>query len=56
MSGLDDKQLVIIKVDKGSCVVVWDRYDYLFEREKHLIDEKIYRSATFSKKLIEDLT
>ena len=52
----DDKQIVIKKADKGSCVVVWDRDDYLLEAERQLKDEKIYRSVTFNEKLIEDFT
>ena len=52
----DDKQIVIKKADKGSCVVVWDRDDYLLEAERQLKSEKIYRSVTFNEKLIEDLT
>ena len=30
----DDRSLVIKKADKGSCVVVWGRNDYLTEAEK----------------------
>ena len=44
----DDKQIVIKKADKGSCVVVWDRDDYLLEAERQLKDEKIYKSVTFN--------
>ena len=29
-----DRSIVIKKVDKVSCVVVWDRLDYLMEAEK----------------------
>ena len=52
----DDKQILTKKADKGSCVVVWDRDDYLLEAERQLKDEKIYRSITFNEKLIVDLT
>ena len=51
-----NKQIVIKKADKGSCVVVWDRDDYLLEAERQSKDEKIDRSVTFNEKLIEDLT
>ena len=34
----DDRSLVIKKADKGSCIVVWDRNDYLREAEKQLKD------------------
>ena len=30
----DDHNIVIKKADKGSCVVVWDRSDYVMEAEK----------------------
>ena len=30
----DDRSIVIKKADKGSCIVVWDRNDYLREAEK----------------------
>ena len=53
---VDDKQIIIKKADKGSCVVVWDRDSYLLENEKQLKDGEIYRSVTFNEKLIEDLT
>ena len=43
MRGLaDDKNIIIKKADKGSCVVVWDREDYLAEGYKQLEDEKNY--------------
>ena len=31
-----DRIIVIKKPDKGSCVVVWDRYEYLMEAKKNL--------------------
>ena len=37
----DDKQIAIMKGDKGSCVVVWDRDYYLLEAERQLKDENI---------------
>ena len=30
----NDRSIVIKKADKGSCVVVWDRNDYIAEAEK----------------------
>ena len=52
----DDKQIVIKKADKGFCVVIWDRDDYLPEAERLLKDENVYRNVNFKEKLIEDLT
>ena len=37
-----DRNIVIKKADKGSCVVVWDRNDYLLEAERQLSDTKIF--------------
>ena len=40
MRGLAEYRNIVIKTaDKGSCVVVWDRTDYLLEGEQHLIDK-----------------
>ena len=39
-SSADNKQVVIKKADKGSCVVVWDKDDYLLEAERQLRDRK----------------
>ena len=52
----DDKQIVIKKADKGSCVVIWDRDDYLAEAERQLKDENVYGNVNFNEKLIEELT
>ena len=32
----DDRSIVTKKADKGSCVVVWERNDYLLEAERQL--------------------
>ena len=53
---VDDRNLVIEKADKGSCVVVWDRNDYLMEAEKQLSDKNVYKDVNFNEKLIQDLT
>ena len=31
----DDRSIVIKKADKGSCIVVWDRNDYVGERQRN---------------------
>ena len=49
------KSIVIKKADKGSCIVVWDRYDYLLEAEKQLGDNSIYKDVSFNEKLLSDL-
>jgi len=38
----NDTSIIIKEADKGSCVVVWDRDDYLKEAGKQLGDEKVY--------------
>ena len=50
----DDRNLVIQKVEKGSCVVVWDRNNYLMEAEKQLRDKNVYKEANFNEKLIQE--
>ena len=37
----EDKGIIIKSADKGSCVVIWDRKDYLTEADRQLIDNKI---------------
>ena len=43
----NEMSIVIKKVDKDSCVVVWDRNDYIAEAEKQLSDENIYKDINF---------
>ena len=50
-----DRSIVIKKADKGSCVVVWDRLDYLMEAEKQLKDRKVYQEVRFSENILTDL-
>ena len=46
----DYRSLVIKKADKGSCIVVWNRNDYLTEAEKQLENPNVYRKLTFNEK------
>ena len=48
--------MVIKKADKGSCVVIWDRSDYIMEAEKQLNDKAVYQDVNFDKDLIPNLT
>ena len=43
----DDKSIVIIKAEKGSCVVVWDREDYVSEANQQLKDMNVYTKICF---------
>ena len=51
----DDRSIIIKKADKGSCVVVWDRNDYIAEAEKQLGDRNIYQDVNFSDRILRDL-
>ena len=51
----NDRSIVIKKADKGSCVVVWDRDDYIAEAEKQLSDENIYKDINFKNKILQEL-
>ena len=44
----DNRSIVIKKADKGSCIVVWDRGDYLLEAEKQLGDRSVYKDISFN--------
>ena len=41
----DDRSTIIKKADKGSCIVIWSRNDYLMETEKKLSDKKVYQEV-----------
>ena len=51
----DDPTIVIKKADKGSCVVMWDRTNYLLEAENEFNDTSIYKSIEFKEKVLADL-
>ena len=42
-------------MDKGSCVVVWEREDYIAEAEKQLSDKNAYRNVNSKSKILQDL-
>ena len=44
---MQDRSIVIKPADKVSCVIVWDRIDYLLEAKKHLIDSSSYKEVKF---------
>ena len=51
MRNLDEDRSIIIKpADKGSCVAVWDRKDYLAEGYKQLRDSSTYAEVKIYKK------
>ena len=50
----EDKSIVIKSVDKGSCVVIWDREDYLNEVDR-LHDDEIYSDVKYTKNVLSSL-
>ena len=43
----NDRSIIIKPADKGSCVVVWDREDYLREAELQLGDKSVYEELSW---------
>ena len=50
-----NRSIVIKRADEGSCVVVWDREDYIAEASKQLHLESVYKSVKFKGKTLQDL-
>ena len=42
---VDDRNIVIKKVDKGLCVIIWDRNDYITEEESQLKNKLVYKKV-----------
>ena len=53
---VNDRSAVVKKPDKGWCVVVWDREDYIAEAEKQIRDIIVYKDVNFKEKLSQDLS
>ena len=51
----DDRDMVIKKANKGSCVVVQDRNNYIAETEKKINNKTIYKNVVFKEKILQDL-
>ena len=51
----DDRNIVIKRADKVSCVVIWGRNDYLLEADKQLKDKKFYRDVEYNVNSLKDL-
>ena len=49
------RSIVTKKVNKGLCVVLQDREDYIAEAEKQLSDKSVYKDANFKSKILQDL-
>ena len=51
-----DRAIVIKKAEKGSCVVVWDRWDYIKEAGKQIGYSTVYGEINYHKKILSSLT
>ena len=51
----DDRSIVIKQANKGSCVVVWCRDDYIKEANKQLEDKTVYKDINFKVTILADL-
>ena len=51
----DDRSIVIKKADKGSCLVVWCRDDYIKEAKNQLRDNTVYKDVNFKEAILSDL-
>ena len=51
----DDRSIMIKGADKGSSVVVWNRYDYLQEASRQLRDTNIYEDVKFNENIFTGL-
>ena len=52
----DDRSIVIKKADKGSCVVVWDKNDYVLEAQKNFSDPSVYQDVSNSENILLKLS
>ena len=53
----EDRSIIIKPADKGSCLVIWNREDYLTEGYRRLSDHSTYTDIKkFNQKLMSDLT
>ena len=51
----DDHNIAIKKADKCSCVVIWDRNDYITEAESELKNELVYKKVSFKQDMLCEL-
>ena len=52
---VNDRSVVIKKSDKGLCVVVWDREDYIAETERQLGGVTVYKDVAFKENMLQGL-
>ena len=51
----DGRNIVIKKADKGSCLVMWNKNDYITEAESQLENEQVYKKVSFEQDMLCDL-
>ena len=51
----DDRSIVIKGADKGSSVVVWNRYDYFQKVSRQLKDGNLYEDVKFNENILTSL-
>ena len=51
----DDRSIVMKKADKGSCLVVWFRDDYIKKAENQLKGNTVYKDVNFKETILSDL-
>ena len=52
---INNRSVVIKKADKGPCVIVWHREDYIGEAEMQLGDVTVYENVDITEKILQDL-
>ena len=52
MSSADDRYVIIKKAEKGCCVALRSKNDYLLEAEKKMIEKKVYREVINSENIL----
>ena len=51
----DDRNIVIKTADKGSCLVIWDRNNFVKEAEIQLSNQNVYKSVEFKIEILTEL-
>ena len=52
MSSTDNRYVIIKKAEKGWCVVLGGRNDYLLKAEKKIIEKKVYLEVISSENIL----
>ena len=52
---MNDNEIIIKPVDKGSAVVIWSKHDYLLEASNQLSDKNVYCKSDTLQKVISEI-